>query len=141
VSTFLGKAMVFEPVPGARFRDVDAKFVHSGYINALHDRRIIDGFSDGTFRPFQPLLRENMAVLIARALELDPAPEAAAHFPDVSAHAGEIGAVVNAGIALGRTDGTYQPTSPVTRAQMATFLMNAVRVVEERGGDAAVATR
>jgi hypothetical protein len=141
VSTFLGKAMVYEPVRGARFRDVGANYVHTGYINALVDRGIIEGFSDGTFRPTQPLLRENMAVLIARALELEPDPEAAARFPDVSAHAGEIGAVAKAGIAVGRADGNYQPKAPVTRAQMATFLMNAVRIVEERGGDVAAATR
>jgi hypothetical protein len=141
VSTFLGKAMVFDPVSGSRFRDVDANFVHSGYINALHDRRIIDAFPGNTFRPFQPLLRENMAVLIARALELEPDPQAAAHFPDVTSHAGEIGAVVKAGIAMGRTDGTYGPKGQVTRAQMATFLMNAVKIVEERGGEVASASR
>jgi hypothetical protein len=141
VSTFLGKAMVFDPVSGSRFRDVDANFVHSGYINALHDRRIIDAFPGNTFRPFQPLLREDMAVLIARALELEPDPQAAAHFPDVRAHAGEIGAVVKAGIAMGRTDGTYGPKGQVTRAQMATFLMNAVRIVEEQGGEVASASR
>lgn len=141
VSTFLSKAMEFEPVPGGRFRDVDANFVHTPFINALHDRRIIDAFPDGTFRPFVPLLREDMAVLIARALQLEPDPEAAARFPDVTANAGEIGAVVRAGIALGREDGSYQPKGAVTRAQMATFLMNAVRTVEERAGDAAVASR
>jgi hypothetical protein len=141
VSTFLAKAMVYDPVSGARFRDVSANFVHAPYINALHDRRIIDGFADGTFRPFVPLLREDMAVLVARALDLEPAPEAAARFPDVRANAGEIGAVVKAGIAVGRADGTYQPKGQVTRAQMATFLMNAVRIVEEQGGDVAAATR
>lgn len=130
VATFLAKALGLDPVPGNRFPDVAAGFVHEGWINALVDAGILGGYENGNFRPNEPLRREHMAVVIARALELDARPSAAVQFSDVSAYAGEIGAIAHAGITSGRPDGTFQPRSPVTRGQMATFLVNAIGVLE-----------
>jgi hypothetical protein len=129
VATFLARALRLDPVPGKRFGDVGAGFVHEGNINALVDAGVLGGYADGTFRPNQALRREHMAVIISRALELDPRPDAAAQFSDVTGYAGEIGAIAHAGVTSGRLDGTFQPRSPVTRGQMATFLMNALRVL------------
>jgi hypothetical protein len=130
VAAFLAKALGLDPVPGNRFPDVAPGFVHEGWINALVDAGVLGGYQNGTFRPNEPLRREHMAVVIARALELSPRPSAAAQFSDVTAYAGEIGAIAHAGITSGRPDGTFQPRSPVTRGQMATFLVNAIGVLE-----------
>lgn len=134
VATFLSKALGLDPIPGARFADVPAGYVHAGAINALVSEGILGGYSDGTFRPNEPLRREHMAAVITRALDLDLRPDAASVFSDVTAYAGEIGAIAHAGIAAGRGDGTFQPKASVTRGQMATFLVNAVRLLDERAG-------
>ncbi|WP_157041559.1 S-layer homology domain-containing protein [Nitriliruptor alkaliphilus] len=135
VATFLSKALGLEPIPGARFNDVDPGFVHAGAINALVEAGILTGYAGNTFRPNEPLRREHMAVIITRALELDLNPEAAARFSDVIGYAGEIGAIADAGIASGRSDGTFLPKASVTRGQMATFLVNALHFLEERAAD------
>jgi hypothetical protein len=59
---------------------------------------------------------------------ISPAPVASS-FPDVSTGYWafqEIEALVAAGITTGFPDGTFRPTDPVTRAQMATFLARAL---------------
>ena len=61
-------------------------------------------------------------------LQISPAP-AVATFPDVSPSFWafqEIEALAASGITQGYPDGTFKPTNPVTRAQMATFLARAL---------------
>ena len=61
-------------------------------------------------------------------LQISPAP-AVASFPDVGTGFWafqEIEALAAAGITQGFPDGTFRPTDPVTRAQMATFLARAL---------------
>ncbi len=134
VATFLAKSLDLDPIPGAGFDDVDPTNVHAGRINALTATGIIGGYPDGTFRPNEPLRREHMAAILARALELPLDPDAAATFSDVVGYAGEIGAVTAAEVSSGHPDGTFKPKASVTRAQMATFLVNALRVLDERAG-------
>lgn len=133
VATFLARALRLDPVPGKRFDDVGAGFVHEGSINALVDAGVLGGYANGTFRPNEPLRREHMAVIISRALRLTPRPDAALQFSDVSGYVGEIGAIAQAGITTGRADGTFRPRNAVTRGQMATFLMNSIAVLERKG--------
>jgi hypothetical protein len=133
VASFLARALRLDPVPGKRFADVGAGFVHEGAINALVDAGVLGGYANGTFRPNEPLRREHMAVILSRALKLAPRPAAASQFSDVTAYADEIGAIAHAGITTGRADGTFRPRNAVTRGQMATFLVNAIAVRERTG--------
>lgn len=132
VATFLMRALGLEPVPGVRFTDVAAGNVHGPAINALVDAGVLNGYPDDTFRPDESLRREHMAVVIARALELSPNEVTAQRFSDVVAYRGDIGALAEAAITTGYPDGTFRPKATVNRDQMATFLMNAVRVLDER---------
>jgi hypothetical protein len=133
VATFLARALELDPVPGARFSDVPAGYTHEGTINALVERGVLGGYADGSFRPLEPLRREHMAVILARALELEPQPEVATRFSDVVAYAAEIEAIAVAGVTSGFPDGTFQPRSAVNRGQMATFLVNALKVLDAAG--------
>ena len=101
---------------------------HATAINAIAEAGITAGYADGTFGPNDPVSRGQMATFLTRALHLPPGPAPA--FDDVarSAHADAIAAVASAGIASGYTDGTFRPTAPVTRAQMATFFVRALRL-------------
>jgi len=72
-----------------------------------------------------------MGTFLQRALGLSPSRDN--QFPDVdpgSVHAPGINAIAEAGITLGRRDGTYDPTGSVTRAEMASFLARAAQLEE-----------
>jgi hypothetical protein len=75
-----------------------------------------------------------MASFIARMIDATSKDLPAAtsdHFPDdnSSSHEANINRLAEAGIVSGRADGTYGPNDPVTRAQMATFLVRAYEYV------------
>ena len=72
--------------------------------------------------------RKIKAVDIWYRLQISPAP-AVQSFPDVNPGFWafrEIEALADSGITTGFPDGTFRPTDPVTRAQMATFLARAL---------------
>ncbi len=75
--------------------------------------------------PDEPLTREHMAALLARALSLNVLRINA--FSDISGlpYEQEIGMIAEAGVTLGCGEGRYCPQESVTRAQMATFLVRA----------------
>lgn len=101
---------------------------HASSIVAVVSQRIAQGYPDGTFRPQGPVTRGQMATFLTRALDLD-VPEDGPDAPDVDAdqaHADGIAAVIEAGIALGQQDGSFQPHQTVTRGQMAAFLTRAL---------------
>ena len=52
------------------FRDVTSNVTGSGYIAAAVEKGIISGFSDGTYRPYQPVSRGQMAIFLNRAFTL-----------------------------------------------------------------------
>ncbi len=116
------------------FPDVDPDATHGQAILRLAQLGIVTGFSDGTFGPALPVNRGQMASFLQRALELEPGESGA--FPDTAGgtHDLAISAIAAADIATGFEDGTYRPGEPVTRGQMATFLANAVELVEAPDG-------
>ena len=64
----IGKAIQMNGDQGpTRFSDVSSGHIASGYINEAVSRKIINGYSNGTFKPDQTLKRGEMASLIARA--------------------------------------------------------------------------
>ena len=103
------------------FTDLD-ETLHAEAVELVADDGIADGWPDGTFRPRLDVRRDQMATFLARALELDEVPSEFPDVPDDSPHVDNIGAIADAGITQGFTDGTYRPRDFVTRGQMATFL-------------------
>jgi PKD repeat protein len=104
------------------------------------DAGIVVGYPDGTYQPETTVTRDQMAVFIARALaggDSDvPAGPATATFSDVPTDYWAFNYVeyaVSQGVVLGYPDGTYKPTEPVTRDQMAVFIARAIA-----GGDSGV---
>jgi len=96
---------------------------------------MVSGYPDGTYRPTVQVSRDQMAVFVARALNL-ALPPFENRFPDV----GEdywarpwIEALYDAGIVHGYPDGTYAPAVIVNRGQMAVFVARGMA-----GSDAAV---
>ena len=121
-----GPAAVAVGISGA-FTDDDAS-VHEADINAIAAAGITTGCGPGLYCPSAGVTREQMATFLARALHL--APVASGPFTDTggSIHAGAINAIAAAGITTGCSPTQFCPTHPVTRDQMATFLVRALKL-------------
>ena len=105
------------------FRDVTSNVTGSGYIAAAVEKGIISGFPDGTYRPYQPVSRGQMAIFLNRAFTLSIGQENG--FSDVSSKMAAYQSILNVsanGIASGYSDGTYRPDLAVTRGQFSAFM-------------------
>ncbi len=134
IAVFLLKGMNFPtaytPPQAAEFNfsDIESHW-GANWIEALRASGITGGFSDGTYRPEEAVTRGQMAVFLLKALngpDYTP-PAAAATFDDTEGHwaSNWIEALRAAGLTSGYSDGTFRPDSPVTRAEMAVFIVNA----------------
>ncbi|MEG9226247.1 S-layer homology domain-containing protein [Aeromicrobium sp. Sec7.5] len=107
---------------------VDVPTSHGFYraIVWLADSGISTGYPDGTFRPSQPVLREQMAAFLQRFRALEAAPSGGSgSFSDVptgSTFRTQIQWLSGSGISTGYPDGSFRPSQPVLREQMAAFL-------------------
>ena len=127
MATFLTAALELTPGDGSVFPDVGADHPHVAGIGALVDEGITSGCPGGGFCPADPVTRGQMATFLTTALGLPPGDGSG--FVDVGAghpHVAGIGALVEARITGGCGGGAYCPSQAVTRAQMATFLRNAL---------------
>ncbi len=117
-----------------RFTDVTATHPFCGAIEWLATQGIATGWTDGTFRPGEPVTREAMAAFLYRytnvwnetpptPLTCDPAKPRA--FADVTvAHpfCGAIEWLAAQGISTGWSDKTFRPGLTIERQAMAAFL-------------------
>lgn len=118
-----------EQASSTSFSDVDENHFASGYIAQAVELGVISGFPDGRFRPNAPITRAQMAAIIGNAFELRG--HAPSVFTDVSPHTTgyrEILYLADLGIVTGYADGTYKPSSHMTRAQF-TVIMS--RILDE----------
>jgi hypothetical protein len=117
-------------VPPARFADVPPSSVHQPMISCVVWWDVAQGRSAGIFAPSMAVNRGQMATFVARALTAagQPLPAEPPHrFSDTSSsvHRLAIDQLAAIGVVSGRPDGTYRPTAPVTRAQVASLLVRA----------------
>jgi len=82
----------------------------------------VKGYADGTFRPNQPITRQEAAVIVASLLGLEPKDEQLVRkFRDGDAIAEwsrkAVAAVVEHGYMNGYPDGAFRPDQPITRAE------------------------
>ena len=141
MATFLANLMARTDAPlpeGEPGRFVDVAGFHAANIDALAASGIASGVTEDRFEPNDPVSRAQMAtflwqLLAARDLDLTAVPDGHG-FEDVAGvHAGAIGALAAAGIAAGVTEDRFEPARPVSRAQMASFLLRTVDVLIGEG--------
>ncbi len=104
----------------------------------------IAGFKDRTFRPEEPLTREQLVSMVFGSLQevpnlnLQAAQQVgAAPYPDVDASrwsAAKIDWAKTNEIVKGYPDGTFKPEKPVTRAELVTVLQNAAKFAKAQQG-------
>ncbi|ASA24020.1 5'-nucleotidase C-terminal domain-containing protein [Paenibacillus donghaensis] len=98
-------------------------------IDLLASKLIINGSSADTFSPGQSISRAEFAALITRSLGLAPA-SGETTFKDVSSgawYAEAVRTAAAAGLISGYTDGSFMPSSPITRQEMASILAKAIK--------------
>ncbi|WP_138754471.1 InlB B-repeat-containing protein [Paenibacillus sinopodophylli] len=90
---------------------------------------IVSGFEDHTFRPNDLITREQMAVMVVRALKLDVSSKPVSFLDnsDVSSWATEaIAAAAENGLINGYEDGTFRAKINTTRAEAAVVILKAI---------------
>nr|WP_103626518.1 S-layer homology domain-containing protein [Bacillus thuringiensis] len=99
-------------------------------VNYLVDKQVLIGYPDGTFGSNVTLDRASAATIITKALGIEIDPKAKPSFTDSQDHWGApyIAAAEKAGIIKGEGNGIFNPTGKVTRAAMATMLVNAYKL-------------
>lgn len=128
------------PVPGgeAGFDDLAGHWTSSqGYIAAAVNAGIVmpDEYPDGKFEPDRPITRQEIAVMVVRALGMQSAAAkggAVLSFRDADRIPSQakvfIAVASGQGIIGGFPDGTFGPDKPATRAQAAVMVMRMLNV-------------
>jgi len=85
----VSKTFGYTATTQAKFDDVSSEYWASGFINAVSEKKIMNAFSDGNFKPDQTMNRAQVATMISRILNMDKKEENygewAASFTDVPA--------------------------------------------------------
>lgn len=109
-----------------RFRDVPIGLQFEPEIRWMATRGISTGWSDGTYRPWQPVTRDAMAAFLYR-MAGSPAftPPATSPFRDITPsdqYYKEITWLAARGVTQGYPDGTFRPLASTNRDAMAAYL-------------------
>lgn len=84
--TALTLAMLVFPPKALGFTDVGSSTAYQEATAEMHDRGIVSGFDDGTFRPLDTASRMQFAKMIVRALGMQPLGEVPCPLVDVPGH-------------------------------------------------------
>lgn len=125
----LVKAFKLEARQGKVFSDTAGHWAGEAIATAAA-HGIISGYSDTAFGPDDPVTREQMAVMIVKAAQLETVTEKPtfADSADISPWAeAAVAAAAENGIIKGYPDNAFRPAAGVTRAEAATAIVNAVR--------------
>jgi len=111
--------------------DIDQS-IYKVEIEKLIEDGIINGFSDGTYRPEDSITRAEFAKVLAISLKLDTSVKGNIQFEDVKGkwHEGYIGAVIESGLMIGTSDTTFTPDTNITREELSLILVRAFDLLE-----------
>lgn len=119
-----------------KFPDVPADSYYADAIQAAYGLGIVDGYSDGTFRPDAPLTRAAASTILYRAMqavgwsigtENTALLSAYSDGSAVPAYArGAMSALLQAGVITGTSAGKLEPGRTMTRGEMAVILARAL---------------
>ncbi|MBQ8524079.1 MAG: S-layer homology domain-containing protein [Clostridia bacterium] len=133
--TILGRLAGAEESESNKFPDVKKGKWYSGYVGWAVDSGIVTGYEDGTFKPNKALSREEMAACIYRYVEYmginmpreNTAPQKFSDSGKIAKWARDyVELLRRSGIANGDQYEKYNPKANITRAEMATVIMNLI---------------
>ena len=133
MAAFLFRALELTPTEASNLFMDDDESPFEAEIDTLAVAGITTGCGNGIYCPERVVTRAEMASFLARAFagegSFDPPPNA---FTDDegSPHEADIDRIAVMGITRGCGEGRYCPDQPVTRAEMASFLVRAMGIDE-----------
>ncbi len=127
MAAFLVKALGLPAATGNSFTDDDASYFEAD-IEALRASGITAGCTETTYCPDRSVTRAEMAAFLVRGFNLDGAVTNTFVDDDGSFFESDIEALVASGVTSGCLTTSYCPEAPVTREQMAAFLIRALAV-------------
>lgn len=111
--------------PRSHFSDVPPEHPFAPDVEWAVDEGLVQGFTDGTYRPHLPVTRQAVAALLHRLLDGTSEPPPTPTFTDVPGDhpfAAEIEWAAAEGLVRGFTDGSFRPRTTVPRDQVAALL-------------------
>ena len=122
--TMIGKTLSYDGTQQRTvFSDVAPTFYASGYIAKANANGIITGYENNQFKPQDPIIRGDVALIFQRAYGYTNSQKAA--FNDVKPtmyYYEAVNALKDAHISNGYENGTFLPNQPITRAEFAVFV-------------------
>ena len=122
--TFLAKTLRLQIWRGAStFTDVDAAAWYYPYVSAAEQYGLVSGYADGSFRPAEPLSRQDAVAILCRAYKtpLFHEQEILINYSDfrrIAAYSANYMAyAVSERLLTGYADGTLRPEQSMTRAE------------------------
>ena len=118
-----------------KFIDVLANHWAANSIGRLADKGIVNGYSDGTYRPNNKITREEAAAIIVKAVGLKTKGMVSDFLdvPENSWSSSSIAAAQEAGIINGYADGTFRPEAKVSREEVAAMVTKAFKLKLKSG--------
>jgi S-layer homology domain len=125
---------------GPSFSDIPADSWYAGAINAALKAKLVDGTGNGNFLPNEPVTREQMATILASALQAvspdkgqkqPPAKQTFTDESEISSWAQKaVSFLSSAQIVKGFPDGTFGPDQHASRAQTVFAIKRLLQSVE-----------
>lgn len=112
----------------AVFTDIDTSYAKES-IAFVYEQGIMDGLSSNRFAPTEKMSRRSMAMVLAKALGVQPIYPEQPTFSDVAPTAAEYGyieALAELGIMTGTSRSTFSGDHPITRQETAVILARAL---------------
>ena len=125
-----------DTLPGTvTFTDIEGHWAKE-HVMELAKLGIVSGYTDGSIKPDNNITRAEMAVIVVKAVSLEPAKEINLNFKDKdeipSWAAGYIQTAVDSGIITGYEDNTFKPSKNLTREEMVVLIIKAFGIeIEE----------
>ena len=117
---------------GTPFTDVASSNEYHDAIQTLASQGFIKGYSDGTFKPNQPITRGQFSKILTKILNITG--EGTLPFKDISTgneYYNSIAALYENGLTKGTSATTYSPYANVTRGQFASFIVRGLEWAEK----------
>ena len=123
---------------GTAFSDVAETAYYADAVRWASANGVVTGYADGTFRPSDPITRQQLAAILWRYAG-SPAAEAGAGYADEDAIASYAVTAVNwardTGVITGRDGNRFAPSGRATRAQTAVILHRYLELPEADAGE------
>ena len=127
VNTSIGTPQDIQKIRAHIFSDVPSDFWAANSISTVTKANLMKGYSDGTFRPNQPMTREEVAALFNNITDDGTAAFLSSKFKDITSDrwsALAIESVARKNIISGYGDETYKPEKYMSRQEFAVVADN-----------------